>query len=75
MGIGPLPRSGILGMDAVTNVEMKVTGTVLTITVDLSKRYGPSASGKTEIVASTNGNATVPGFDKLRLGLNVYEKR
>ena len=29
------------------NVEMTVTGNILTIKVDLSKEFGPSASGKT----------------------------
>ena len=37
------------------NVEMTVEGTKLTITVDLSKEFGPSASGKTIIIASTEG--------------------
>ena len=35
------------------NVEMTVEGTTLTITVNLSKEFGPSASGKTIIIAST----------------------
>ena len=42
------------------NVEMKVNGDILTITVDLSKEFGPSASGKTIIIASTEGNVSVP---------------
>ena len=42
------------------NVEMTVEGTTLTIKVDLSKEFGPSASGKTIIIASTEGNATIP---------------
>ena len=37
------------------NVDMKVEGNILTIKVDLSKEYGPSSSGKTIIVASTEG--------------------
>ena len=56
------------------NVEMKVEGTILTITVDLSKEYGPSSSGKTIIVASTEGNASIPGRDE-QVGLNVYRKK
>ena len=42
------------------NVEMTVEGTLLTIKVDLSKEFGPSASGKTTIIASTEGNITIP---------------
>ena len=56
------------------NVEMKIEGTILTLTVDLSKEYGPSSSGKTIIVASTEGNAPVPGREEM-VGLNVYRKK
>jgi len=38
------------------NVEMTVEGETLTIKVDLSKDFGKSKSGKTIIVASTEGN-------------------
>ncbi len=34
------------------NVQMPVVGNILTITVDLTKEFGPSSSGKTIIVAS-----------------------
>ena len=43
------------------NVEYSVKGTTLTITVDLSKDFGPSTSGKTTIIASTEGNFPLPG--------------
>jgi hypothetical protein len=56
------------------NVELKVEGNILTIKVDLSKEYGPSSSGKTIIVASTEGNVSVPERDE-KIGLNVYKKR
>ena len=56
------------------NVEMKVEGNILTIKVDLSKEYGPSASGKTTIVATTEGNITVSERDE-KVGLNVYKKK
>ena len=56
------------------NVEMTVEGTTLTIKVDLSKEFGPSSSGKSRIVASTEGNAEVPGHAGMRIGLNVYKK-
>lgn len=54
------------------NVETKVEGTTLIIKVDLSKSYGPSKSGKTEIIASTEGNAKV---GNVTVGLNVYKAR
>ena len=56
------------------NVELKVEGDILTITVDLTQTFGPSSSRKTIIVASTEGNATVPGREEM-IGLNVYKKK
>ncbi len=56
------------------NVDIKVEGTIMTIKVDLSKEFGPSASGKTIIIASTEGNVTVPDRDE-KIGLNVYRKK
>ena len=56
------------------NVNMKVEGNVLTITIDLSKDFGPSSSGKTTIIATTEGNVPVPGRDE-KIGLNIYKKK
>ena len=56
------------------NVDMTVVGTLLTIKVDLSKEFGPSASGKTIIIASTEGNVTIPERME-KVGLNVYRKK
>ena len=56
------------------NVELKVEGNTLTIKVDLTKEFGPSSSGKTIIVASTEGNQSLP--DRVeKIGLNVYKKK
>ncbi len=55
------------------NVEMQVDGNVLTIKVDLTKEFGPSSSGKTIIIASTEGNQTIDGREE-KVGLNVYRK-
>ena len=38
-----------------TNVKTSTQGNILTITIDVSEDHGPSASGKTNIVASTHG--------------------
>ncbi len=56
------------------NVEMKVEGNILTIRVDLSREYGPSSSGKTLIVASTEGNISIPEREE-KVGLNVYKRK
>ena len=53
------------------NMELSVSGDILTIKVDLSKEFGPSASGKTIIIGSSEGNITVPGREE-KVGLNVY---
>jgi len=42
--------------------------------VDLTKEFGPSSSGKTTIVASTEGNQSLPNRDE-KIGLNVYKKK
>ena len=56
------------------NVDMKVEGNILTIKVDLNKEFGPSSSGKTIIIASTEGNVSVQDRDE-KVGLNVYRKK
>lgn len=55
------------------NVEMSVDNNILTIKVDLTKEFGRSKSGKTIVVASTLGNQSVPGNDKIKIGVNVYK--
>ena len=56
------------------NIEMSTEGNVLTIKVDLTQRFGKSSSGKSTIVASTEGNQSVPGHEEIKIGLNVYTK-
>lgn len=54
------------------NIKIQVIGDRLTIECDLSQVYGPSKSKKSVIVASTEGNASVPGHEDLKLGVNLY---
>ena len=53
------------------NIEMMVDGEILIIKVDLAKEFGPSKSGKTIIVATSEGNVTIPERDE-KIGLNGY---
>lgn len=54
------------------NVEVAVSKErIMTIKVDLNKTFGPSKSGKTVIIASTEGNQSMDG---VTIGLNVYKK-
>ncbi len=62
----------VRGRGGMKNVEMKVEGDLLTVAIDLSKDFGPSKSGKTIIIASTEGNKSVPGKEH-KIGLNVYK--
>jgi hypothetical protein len=57
------------------NVEMAVENNILTIKVDLTKEFGPSSSGKTIIMASTEGNIAIPDSEVIKIGLNVYRKK
>jgi hypothetical protein len=56
------------------NVQMIVDKNILTITDDLSKDFCPSSSGKTIIIASTEGNIAIPDREE-KVGLNVYRKK
>lgn len=64
------PRSVRGGTD---NLQLSVSGDILTVTVDLSKEHGPSKSGKTTIVASSLGNKPIPGRNEY-VGLNIYRQ-
>ena len=57
------------------NVEMKVEGTKLVISVDLSVTGQISASGKSVVIGSTEGNVSVPGKEDVKIGLNVYTRK
>jgi hypothetical protein len=56
------------------NIDMKVEGNILTIKVDITKDYGISASGKNKIIASTEGNVSIPEKEEIKIGINVYKK-
>ena len=53
---------------------MKVEDHILTIKIDLTKEFGPSASGKTIIIATTAGNVSIPGDEEKKIGLNIYKR-
>ena len=57
------------------NVDMKVEGQTLTITVDLAKDFGESSSGKSIIIATTEGNVSLPDKEEIKIGLNIYTKK
>ena len=55
------------------NMEMTVNGDELTIKVNLKQDLGLSKSGKTRIIATSRGNAKIPGTD-VTIGLNIYKR-
>ena len=56
-----------------TNIGAAIDGHYLHLVVRLDKPVGASKSGKSVIVGSTNGNATVATpFGQMKVGLNVY---
>ena len=57
------------------NIDMKVEGQTLTITVDLSKDFGESSSGKSIIIATSEGNVSIPEKEEIKIGLNIYKKK
>ena len=54
-------------------IEVNQDGTEAVITIDLTERGKLSSSGKSVIVATTNGNVPIPGTQVV-LGLNAYVK-
>lgn len=53
------------------NIKADVKGKTLTLTVDLSAKGRPSASGKTTVVATTGGFVSIEGGLGVKFGLNV----
>ena len=54
---------------------MSLEGRILTIKIDITKELGPSASGKTILIATTEGNKSLPGVDGVKIGVNVYKRK
>ncbi len=66
------PKKNVVGFRGrMKNIEMSVETDTLTMKVDLSQEFGPSKSGKTIIVASTEGNIAIPGRSE-KIGMNIY---
>ena len=60
------------------SIEMNVQDGILTLKIDTTKDIGPSASGKTIMIASSGGNKKINVCDEtsgdnfIMLGLNLY---
>lgn len=65
------PSEGKCGRNASYTIDDKG---ILTIRVDLNLNLGKSASGKTDIIATSEGNHKLEGGNGAILGLNLYRK-
>lgn len=54
------------------NIFARVKNGHLLIRINLTKNYGVSKSGLSEIVATTRGVVRVPGMDTMKYGVNVF---
>ena len=54
--------------------EVSEDGNTLVLTIDLTQDQGPSYSGKTQIVATTNGNIRVPEHSDILISVNAYRR-
>lgn len=59
----------------IDNVKMTINGNKMIIEIDLDENFGVSGSGKSIIIASTEGNQPVPSmkYRNVKIGLNVYK--
>lgn len=62
---------GTVGKNAKYSIDEKG---VMTIVVDLNLDLGKSASGKSNIVATSEGNQKIDGGNGAVIGLNVYRR-
>lgn len=65
-------RQPFIEEEQMKNIKIERKGAILTIEIDTSKRHGPSQSGKSQIIASTEGNVKLE--DGIQLGVNCYVK-
>lgn len=58
------------------NINMTIIDNKLIITIDLTQDHGKSASGKTNIVGSTEGWSKLPGdkHPEFSIGINCIKK-
>lgn len=56
------------------NVTTSIKDGILTLTVDLNAQATESASGKSQVIASSRGNQPVAPGSNINFGLNVYHK-
>ena len=67
------PRRAVASGESIgRNVRATMEGHVLVIRIDTKAAGTNSASGKSVVIATTNGNVGVPGTGGAKLGVNFY---
>ncbi len=56
------------------NMEVSVTGSILTLKIDLTKDSGPTKSGKALMIGTSGGWEEVPGHPTISINMNVCER-
>ena len=61
-------------MEKINNIKIEIKNDILYLEIDLTKDYGESKSGKSNIIATTRGNVKLPEYDKkdIIIGVNCY---
>jgi hypothetical protein len=57
------------------NIKQELKGDILILTIDLSKPGHVSKSGKSIVIASSEGNISADGAPDVKIGLNVYKSK
>lgn len=55
------------------NIHARVVNGHLLLRIDLTKNYGGSKSGLSNVVATTRGGLRVPGKDTMKYSVNVFD--
>lgn len=57
------------------NIKADIKGNILTLEIDLEQDFGPSSTGKTQVVASSEGPIKLgPPHEGIQYNLNVNRK-
>jgi hypothetical protein len=56
------------------NIKTTIKDNILHIEVDLKQTQGKSNSGKTTIIATSEGNQTISTNPEIKMGLNIFQK-
>ena len=62
-------------MPAAKNIETDIQGSILTIRIDLTKSFGETRSGKSNLIATTAGNVSIGDGRSEKITITVYRPK